>query len=126
MVKRSLLLTVFGALILGCVLVVPMHGEEIGYHTNYLTFSGSVALPGVTLPGGTYIFERVVDTVPDVVVVRDRDRTKVFYMAMTRSVPRPAGMSDRAVTFGESRPGDPAPITAWYPVGENSGHAFVY
>jgi hypothetical protein len=121
------MLIAFGALILGCVLVVPMHGAENSLHTNYLTFSSTVALPGVALPAGTYIFERVVDTIPYVVVVRDTNRKKVVYMAMTRHVTRPAGLRrDRSVTFGESRNGAPPPITAWYPVGENAGHAFIY
>lgn len=62
MVKGNLLLTAFGALILGCVLVVPMHKEVNTLHTNSLTFSGPVALPGVTLSAGTYVFGRAVRT----------------------------------------------------------------
>jgi hypothetical protein len=40
---------------------------------------------------------------------------------------RPEGLrEDQAVTLGESRTGAPPPIVAWYPIGENTGHAFVY
>ena len=127
MTSRTPALTAFGALVLGLVLTVPMHGSEIGLHTNYLTFSGPVALPGVTLGPGTYIFERVVDTEPDIVVVRSHDRSKVYFLAFTERIERPADMSrDRSVTFGESRPGTAPPITAWYPINSLRGHLFVY
>jgi hypothetical protein len=112
---------------MGLVLTVPMHGAEVALRTNYLTFSGPVALPGVTLQAGTYIFERVVDTEPDIVVVRDRARSKVYFLAFTQRAERPAGMSrTAAVTFGEARPGTPVPITAWYPLDSLTGHRFVY
>jgi len=127
MVKRTLLLAAFAAVILGWVLVVPMHGAENTLRTNMLTFSGPVALPGVTLSAGTYIFERAVSTNPDVVVVRDGAGTKVLYLGSTMRASRPAGLRpELAVTFGEHRRGDPPPITAWYPIGEDTGHAFVY
>jgi hypothetical protein len=127
MTTRKSVLAVFGALTVGLVLTVPMHGAEVDHRTNYLTFSGPVALPGVTLQAGTYIFERLIDTEPDIIVVRDRDRSKVYYMAFTHRAERPAGMSrTSAVTFAEARPGAPVPITAWYPLNSRSGHRFVY
>ena len=127
MTIRKSVVAVFGVLTLGLVLTVPMHGAEADLRTNYLTFSGPVALPGVTLQAGTYIFERVVDTEPDIIVVRNRDRSKVYFMAFTQRAERPAGMKrTNAVTFGEARPGTPVPITAWYPIDSRSGHRFVY
>jgi len=127
MVKRSLLLAAFGALVLGWVLVVPMHGEVNTLNTNYLTFSAPVALPGVTLSAGTYIFERAVSTNPDVVVVRNAERSQVFYLGSTMRASRPNGLRrDLYITFGEAARGTPPPITAWYPIGEETGHAFVY
>jgi hypothetical protein len=127
MVKRSLLLTAFGALILGCVLVVPTHGEVNTLSTNYLTFSGPVALPGVTLSAGTYVFERAVATNPDVVVVRNAERSQVLYLGSTMRASRPSGMRrDLSITFGEAARGTPPPIAAWFPLGEPTGHAFVY
>jgi len=120
-------LAAFGIFTMGLVLTVPMHGAEVDHRTNYLTFSGPVALPGVTLQAGTYIFERVVDTEPDIIVVRDRDRSKVYFMAFTQRAERPADMKpSAAVTFAEARPGTPVPITAWYPLDSRRGHRFVY
>jgi len=127
MTSRQLALTAFGALVLGLVLTVPMHGSETSLRTNYLTFSGPVALPGVTLGPGTYVFERAVETEPDLIVVRNNDRSKVYFLAFTERIERPAGMSrTSAVTFGEARPGTSVPITAWYPLDSRSGHRFVY
>jgi hypothetical protein len=83
MVTRKSALTALVALVLGSGLSVPVHGVPNVLHTNNLTFSGPVGLPGVTLPGGTYIFERVVATNPDAVVVRSLDRTHVYYMGTT-------------------------------------------
>ncbi|MCC7032222.1 MAG: hypothetical protein IT179_05225 [Acidobacteria bacterium] len=127
MVKRSLLLAALGGLILGCVLVVPTHGEVDTFNTNYLTFSGPVALPGVTLSAGTYVFERAVAIHPDVVVVRNAEGSKVFYRGSTMRASRPnSTRRDLVIEFGEAARGVPPPITAWFPLGEPTGHAFVY
>jgi hypothetical protein len=94
---------------------------------NYLTFSGTVALPGVTLPGGTYIFEVVVPGgAGDVVSVSNRDGRHIF-LAFTRSVERPRALrASDSVKFGEAPAGTPPPIAVWYPVGGSKGHQFIY
>ena len=128
MTIRTRTFSTLGVLALGLSLTAPMHGAEgSALHTNRLTFGGAVRLPGVTLIAGTYLFERVEPTNPDVIVVRSDDRSKVYYMAATRRADRPAGLDPaRPVTFGEARRGEVPPITAWYPNGEQQGHAFVY
>jgi hypothetical protein len=128
MTKRTRMFPTLGALVLGLSLTTSMHGAaSSALHTNRLTFGGPVRLPGVTLMAGTYLFERVEPTNPDVIVVRSGDRTKVYYMAETRRTDRPSGLDrSRLVTFGEARRGEVPPITAWYPEGEQKGHAFVY
>jgi hypothetical protein len=128
MTIRTRTFSTLGVLALGLSLTAPMHGAEgLALHTNRLTFGGAVRLPGVTLTAGSYLFERVEATNPDVIVVRSDDRTKVYYMAATRRADRPAGLDrTRLVTFGEARRGEVPPITAWYPDGEQNGHAFVY
>ena len=128
MTIRSRTFSTLGVLALGLSLTAPMHGAEgSALHTNRLTFGGAVRLPGVTLTAGTYLFERVEPTNPDVIVVRSNDRMRVYYMAATRRADRPAGLDrPQMVTFGEPRRGEVPPITAWYPDGERQGHAFVY
>ena len=91
-----------------------------------MTFSGPVALPGIGLGTGTYIFERT-DADPRLVRVFNRDRSRVYFTGFTHAVARPAGLRrDRIVTFAERRPGLPPRIAAWYPVGTSTGYQFLY
>jgi hypothetical protein len=96
-------------------------------HTAYLTFSGPVALPGVTLGAGTYIFELADPDIAGVVSVRSRDRRQTYFMGFTIPVSRPQGMgTDRPVSFMESHAGVAPPIKAWYPRDEAMGHQFMW
>src|ERR1043166_9215163 len=83
---------------------------------TYLTFSGAVALPGVTLPAGSYAFELADSNATNIVLVRNRERSRVYFLGFTDRVARPAGISETStVTFGEAAPGQPRPIAVWYP-----------
>jgi hypothetical protein len=94
---------------------------------TYLTFSGPIALPGVTLAAGTYAFEIVSPDSPTVVLVRNQSRTQVFYMGMTQRVARPAGAPpDMQVRLGEARRGEATPLVAWFPVDMSDGRQFIY
>ncbi len=87
-----------------------------------------MALPGVTLETGTYAFEiHDPGNASNVVLVRDRNRTRPFYLGLTQVVPRPAGIGNRStVSLGESRRGEPKPIVAWYPPDAEHGLQFMY
>ena len=95
---------------------------------TYLTFSGAVGLPGVTLPAGSYAFELAdVSGTNNVVLVRNRERSKVYFLGFTNRIARPAGMRDASgVTFGEAAPGQPRPIAVWYPPDTSDGLQFLY
>jgi len=97
-------------------------------HTNYITVSAPIALPGVSLPAGTYIFEVPLEPASlDVVRVKSRDGRRVYLSAFTQTVDRPVGhAATAAIVFGEAREGAPAPVTIWFPVGERIGHRFIY
>jgi hypothetical protein len=97
-------------------------------HTNYVTVSAPIALPGVSLPAGTYIFELPLDRASlDVVRVKSRDGRKVYLTAFTQTVDRPVGQAGRsALVFGEAASGVPVPVKIWFPAGERIGHAFIY
>ena len=101
---------------------------DAGNRTTYATFNQPVALPGVELGAGTYIFELAAPhTSSTVVRVSSRDRSKVYLMAFTLIVERPAGLpADRVVTLGEARADDPQPIKAWFPSATGIGHEFIY
>jgi len=97
-------------------------------HRNIITFSRPVALPGVSLGAGTYVFELAdPNGSQDAVVVLNRDRRQVYFLGMTERVPRPVDLpADRIMTFAEAPRGVPAPIAAWYPNGAMWGHRFIY
>ncbi len=94
--------------------------------TNYLTFSGPVALPGVTLPAGTYSFRTPSEFDKNVVQVMNRAETKSYYLGITRPVQRPRGGTELLVTVGEAPARQVRPIQAWFPLGQIAGHAFIY
>ena len=121
-------LTAFGAVILGLLVVASSEAWGTGSKTSRLTFSGPFALPGVSLPAGVYTFELAdPSTNLDIVRVVSRDRAKVYYMGFTEAVRRPANLSaDRMLVFGEAPAGSPPPIAAWYPQNESIGHQFIY
>ena len=95
--------------------------------TNNLTFSKPVSLPGVTLAAGTYVFESGPGGMSSSLVrVVSPNRQRQFYLGFTIPVDRPRGAKADILTFGEAANGAPAPILAWYPLGSNSGHEFMY
>ena len=94
---------------------------------NTLTFSKAVGLPGVTLTAGTYVFESGPGgTNPNIVRVMSQNRQKLFYLGFTNPVVRKFGDEPSVLTLGETARGEAAPILAWYPVGSNQGHEFLY
>jgi len=133
MVSIRTAMTAAGATAMVVAMVAGPAGSSVGAaginaRTNYLTFSGPVALPGVQLQAGTYIFERTTpDSNANIVSVLSRDRRHVYLVAFTRQVARPAGLRrDQAIALGEPARGVPPPIRTWYPIDELIGHEFIY
>jgi hypothetical protein len=92
---------------IGCAaaaLALMLAGSAIalGSHENRLTFNRPVSLPGVVLPAGSYSFDTHWDN-PNVVIVRNKERSKVFYMGFTTQALRPKAMSLKTATLGEGR-----------------------
>ena len=108
--------------------LASVHGWSNASRLTYLTFNRAVALPGVTLQAGTYAFDILnPESTANVVRVRNRERTKVFYVGLTRRIPRPESVRrDRPVQLGEAAAGVPAPILAWYHSDDRSGYEFQY
>jgi hypothetical protein len=116
---------------IGCAaaaLALMLAGSAIalGSHENQLRFNRPVSLPGVVLPAGSYSFDTLWDN-PNLVIVRNKERSKVFYMGFTTQALRPEGMSPKtAVTLGEVKANEVPPITTWYEIGRALGHEFRY
>jgi hypothetical protein len=121
---RKLLFVLATAAVLGVLAGASAHAWSTD--TNYLTFNGPVALPGVTLPAGTYTFRSPSAIDRNIVQVMDRAETKSYYMGITRPVLRPRGDTDLLVTVGEAAARQVPPIQAWFPRGAPEGHAFIY
>jgi hypothetical protein len=124
---RKLLVAGLAVVFVGVAMTIPAGAKGDATHTTYLTFSGPVALPGVSLGTGTYIFE-IPEATADHSLVRvsSKDRRIVYLTAFTHLVQRPAGLKrDRAVSFAEGAPGRPQPIAVWWPEG-SAGREFIY
>ena len=121
---------------------VAVSANAVSAHSwvgNRITFSQPVALPGVTLAQGTYTFEIGGDRNgyvfelekpqgPGTMIVRvTSGNGRTVYQGFALRVPRPAGLRpDQVITLGEGPLNAPPPINAWYPLGEQYGHKFVW
>jgi hypothetical protein len=125
MSKSKLVLVSCVAIVTGLLAARTASGDVS--HTNYLTFSAPFALPGVTLPAGTYTFESGIPGSYDVVRVMSRDRGQLYFMAFTKRVQRPRGLAaNRQIVLGEAPARVAPPVKAWFPIGGSIGHEFVY
>ena len=125
--NRRLFLAI-GGVLFAIASTTPVIGLGNLNHTTRLTFNTPVALPGVTLPAGTYVFERVnPDSSLNVVRVMSRDRSKTYMTRITIAADRPRGMDpNRQIVFAEAKAGAAPRIAAWYPLDTNRGHVFIY
>ncbi len=128
MMNRKLAAAAFGVAIVAVMAAVSTQAWVSPERTTYVKFSRSVALPGLELTAGTYIFELAdPGTNQSLVRVMSRDRRRVYTQQFTMSVQRPASVKDdHGITFAEAPAGEAPPIKAWYPNGDSIGHEFIY
>ena len=116
----------FGAAMLSLSLAAPTHADEWNKLT-YLTFSGPVQMPGVTLPAGTYRFELAdPDSSRRVVRVSNRDGSQNYGIFLSISDQKLEPAKDPLVMFKETPAGAPPAVQAWFYPGETYGYEFVY
>ena len=133
--KRGVRTAVIGAALLTAVgagakepqfrdtITVPgtVQGGITGEH--HLTFSGPVALPGVSLSPGTYIFRRPATNVLQV----SNARREPYAMVMTTSATRTSKTDSYEIVLGPPlAAGSPRRIEAWFAPGEASGQQLLY
>jgi hypothetical protein len=96
-------------------------GGALGEH--HMTFSGPIALPGVSLAAGTYIFRKPAGHILQVTNV---DRVP-YAMLITTPVSRP-GRTDRyeIVLGAPLAEGSPRRLEAWFAPGESTGQQLMY
>jgi hypothetical protein len=94
---------------------------------TYFTFNQPVALPGVTLPAGTYMFRLADDTTTrKVIQVANKEGTESYAMLHTMPVYRPDVPRDPEIRFMETASGAPVAVRAWWKDGERTGYGFIY
>ena len=110
-------------------LVVTATATRSGSPSDYfMTFSGPVGVPGVSLPAGTYLFRFPPTKGFNVIQVLKSDRSDVYSQFLTIPVQDLARSvaSNAAVTWRERRVDAPPAISAWFPPGQSTGWEFVY
>src|SRR5262245_14905918 len=96
-------------------------GGSAGEH--HLTFNAPVALPGVSLAPGTYIFRRPAS---NVLLVTNANR-KPYAMLSTISTSRSSRSDHYEVVLGAPlADGSPRRLEAWFAPGESSGQQLIY
>jgi hypothetical protein len=112
--------------VLACLMEANGSAQTYDRRTVF-TFSGPVALPGVTLPTGQYIF-RLADpaTSRKVVQVLSADGKTPYGMFFSLPTERFEPASTPEVQFRETASGMPAAIKAWWYPGERTGYEFMY
>src|SRR5437773_2350111 len=107
-----------GAVALAAFLAPGVRGDEYNKLT-YLTFSGPVQVPGVTLPAGTYML-KLAD--PDggrrAIQIFDKEGTKIYATLLTIPNERLEPPDEPVVMFAERAAGEPQAIKAWFYPGE--------
>ena len=127
MLTRSLV-AALGATILAVVATVSTEARVSPHRTTYVTFGQSVALPGVELAAGTYIFELAApEQYRNLVRVLSRDRRRVYLTQFTQTVQRPATLDpNRGISFHETPRGSAPSVSTWYPPDDHIGRQFIY
>lgn len=103
---------------------VTVRGMVSGSHgEHHLTFSGPVALPGIALGAGTYIFSR-----PSTNVLRVTSAGRKPYALLLTLPAARAGATDayQIVLGPPAAPGSPRRIEAWFLPGESTGQQLIY
>jgi hypothetical protein len=108
-------------------LVTPSIAQDFNpLEKTYLTFSGPVELPGVSLPAGTYTFKLADTPSRNVVQVLSRDEKTVHGQFLFVQATRRDATGEPVVMFKETAEGTTPAVQYWYYPGETIGKEFVY
>lgn len=93
--------------------------------TNF-TFNGPVAIPGVTLPAGTYTFRLVDTSSRSVIQVLSANGQESYAMFFGRFALRSDIPTAPEIRFMETAAGMPRAVESWWYPGTRWGYEFVY
>ena len=117
-----------GSAVLMAAALIPTvsHADEFDKKT-FLTFSGPVQVPGMTLPAGKYVFKLLDSTSDRFVVQIFNDSEQHLYTTLLAIPNLHLTTPDKTViTFYEAPSGQAQPLKAWFYPGDNYGRQFVY
>lgn len=126
MLRKNVLSLMFAVAVLASLMATPATAQPADKRTVF-TFNRPVALPGVTLPAGRYIF-RLADTTGsrNVVQVLSADGMKPYAMFFSHRSERIDYASKPEVSFMETAADMPVALKAWWYPGERTGYEFIY
>jgi len=109
-----------------CGLSTPATAYTLDRRTLF-TFNQPIALPGMTLPAGTYTF-RLADpmTGGKVVQILNHSGTESFAMLLSIPAYRVEPARDSEISFMETASGMPAAVKIWWQEGSTRGYEFIY
>jgi hypothetical protein len=95
----------------------------------FFTFSGPVAVPGVTLPAGQYLFRlptKIASGERHVMQVLSADGRNSYAMFFGISANRADYPTKPEVRFMETAAGTPPAVKTWWYPGDKAGYEFIY
>jgi hypothetical protein len=95
---------------------------------TYLTFSGPVQLPGITLPAGTYML-KLADPgngMLNAIQVWDRSGKHLYKTLQTMRNRRSEAPKDPIVMFKETVAGQPQAVQSWFYPNDSAGFEFIW
>ncbi len=119
--------TILAVLCMGVLFAVLPAAADSWDKKTTVTFSGPVALPGMTLPAGTYVF-KLMNSASDrhIVQVFNEDQDHLYTTILAIPNYRLTPTDQTVLNFNEAAPGKPVAVRAWFYPGDNFGQEFVY
>ena len=126
MTRGRLIRTLCGVAVSVVLTAAIAAGQTFDKRTIF-TFSQPIALPGVTLPAGEYVF-RLVDTTTSrmAIQVLSKDETKAYALLLSIPEIRRDASGKPEVRFMETAKGHPNAVKTWWYPQETTGYEFIY
>jgi len=118
--------TVMAVLCVGVLFAVLPLTADTWDKKTVVTFSGPVALPGMTLPAGTYVF-KLLNSPSDRHFVQVFNENQDHLYTTIRTIPkyRISPTDQTVLNFSEVAPGKAQELRAWFYPGDNFGQERV-